>query len=126
MTAFRAYFDDAANTRRAVWIMLGLAVALTLLRPVLPAGLVRIPESLLLPWRDWIDVIFQTVVFDWGFINFTRFLSSGLEFILDAVANVLYGKARWPRFEALPWTVLTGPQQRLRHWRTGRGRVRRS
>ena len=108
MTAFRAYFDDAANTRRAVWIMLGLAVALTLLRPVLPAGLVRIPESLLLPWRDWIDVIFQTVVFDWGFINFTRFLSSGLEFILDAVANVLYGKARWPRFEALPWTVLTG------------------
>lgn len=84
-----------------------IAVILTVLRPWLPDGLVRAPEWMLMPWRDWIDVVFQYVTFELGFIHVTRFLSSGLEFVLDAVANILYGRARWPRFEAVPWTAVT-------------------
>ena len=106
MQALRAYLEDPDKARRVIWWMLAVAVALTVLRPWLPAGLVRIPEILLLPWRDWIDVVFQLVVFDWGLINVTRWLTGGLEFVLDAVANVLYGKARWPKLDALPWTVI--------------------
>ena len=106
MTRMRAYFDVPGNTRRVALTLLGIAVVLTILRPWLPDALVRVPESLLLPWRDWIDAVFQLIVFDLGLINVTRFLSGGLEFLLDAVANVLYGKHRWPRIEALPWTVI--------------------
>ena len=99
--------DDDQRAWRVFWALIAAAVFMTVLRPWLPSGVVRIPEALLLPWRDWIDAVFQTVVFDWGFINVTRWLSSGLEFVLDAVANVLYGRSRWPRFEAVPWTVVT-------------------
>ena len=106
MNALNAYFDRPGNAQRVILGLLGVALALTILRPWLPDGLVRIPESWLLPWRDWIDAVFQKVAFDWGLINVTRTLSAGLEFILDAVANVLYGRARWPRFEALPWTTV--------------------
>ena len=108
MNALRAYLDEPGNVSRVFWSMLGIAAFLTVLRPWLPDFLVRPPEFLLLPWRDWIDVVFNTVVFDWGLINVTRFLSGILEFILDAVANLLYGKRRWPNIEALPWTVIAG------------------
>ena len=91
---------------RVAQAFFAIAILLTVLRPWLPDGIVRAPEWMLLPWRDWIDAIFQYVTFDLGLINVTRFLSGGLEFVLDAVANVLYGRARWPRFEAVPWTVV--------------------
>ena len=94
MNALNAYFERPGNAQRVILGLLGVALALTILRPWLPDGLVRIPESWLLPWRDWIDAVFQKVAFDWGLINVTRTLSAGLEFILDAVANVLYGRAR--------------------------------
>ena len=106
--ALRVYLDQPDNARRVFWIMLGVAAVLTALRPWLPDVLVRIPESWLLPWRDWLDTFFQWFIFDIGFINVTRFFSGGLEFVLDAVANVLYGKRRWPKMEPIPWTVVTG------------------
>ena len=56
------------NGAQVVKILLVLAVLLTVLRPWLPDGLVRPPEWMLLPWRDWIDAIFQYVTFDLGFI----------------------------------------------------------
>lgn len=113
MNAVRAYLEGPGNAMRVFWWMLGVAAVLTLLRPWLPAGLVRPPEWFLLPWRDWLDVAFDFIRGDMesgrpGLIYVTRALSSGLEFILDAVANLLYGKARWPRFEAIPWPVFTG------------------
>ncbi|MEL6794365.1 MAG: glycine/betaine ABC transporter permease, partial [Pseudomonadota bacterium] len=88
-----------------VAVALGAALLLTVLRPWLPEGLIRPPEWFLLPWRDWIDTVFNYVTYELGFIEVTRFLSGGLEFILDAVANVLYGRARWPRLEPIPWTA---------------------
>ncbi|MEL7257028.1 MAG: glycine/betaine ABC transporter permease, partial [Pseudomonadota bacterium] len=105
-TGLRAMLEDKTVARGIFWALLGVAAVLTVLRPWLPDGLVRIPEVLLLPWRDWIDAAFQLIAFDLGFIHVTRFLSGILEFVLDAVANILYGRARWPRFEALPWTVI--------------------
>ena len=93
------------------WGLMGVAILLTVLRPWLPDGLVRIPEVLLLPWRDWIDVTFDFIRGDrqegrFGLIYITRAISGGLEFILDAVANLLYGRARWPKLDAIPWTVI--------------------
>ena len=102
------YFKDEKNVLKVFWAGLAVAAVLTILRPWLPDGLVRIPEAWLLPWRDWIDAAFQFIVFDLGLINVTRTLTVGLEFVLDAVSNILYGKARWPRFEAMPWPVLAG------------------
>ena len=106
MSGLRNWLEAPGNTRMTIYVMLGLAVALTALRPVLPAFMIRPPEWWLLPWRDWIDYVFNLVTFEWGFINVTRFFSGILEFVLDAVANILYGRARWPRFEAIPWTVV--------------------
>ncbi len=106
MNALATWLEAPGNTKRAAFAMVGLAAVLTILRPWLPDMLVRPPEWWLLPWRDWIDFVFNKVTFEWGFINVTRFLSSGLEFVLDAVANIMYGRARWPRFEAIPWTVV--------------------
>ena len=116
---FREYFDNEDNARRIFWIGLGVAALLTILRPWLPDGLVRIPEAWLLPWRDWIDAAFQLIAFDLGLINVTRFLSGGLEFILDAVANILYGRSRWPNLDAIPWSVITAVVAVLGYWLGG-------
>ncbi len=112
MSSLRAFLEDEKNVARVFWTLIGIAAVLTILRPWLPAGLVRIPEAWLLPWRDWIDAAFEFIRGDIakgepGLIHITRTISAGLEFVLDAVANVLYGRARWPRFEALPWTATT-------------------
>ena len=104
----REYLKDEQNVRKVFLGGLALAALLTLLRPWLPDGLVRIPDAWLLPWRDWIDAVFQLIVFDLGLINVTRWLTGGLEFVLDAVSNILYGKRRWPRIEEIPWPVLAG------------------
>lgn len=111
MNSFRSYFENPRNIPRVFWVLFGLAVLLTILRPVLPAGLVRIPEALLAPWRDWIDVAFNFIRGDmesgrFGLIYITRALTGVLEFVLNAVANVLYGKRRWPNIEQIPWSVL--------------------
>ncbi|MEL6410876.1 MAG: ABC transporter permease subunit [Pseudomonadota bacterium] len=97
-----------AKSSPAVLAMIGAATAMVIARDfnILPEGLIRVPEAYLLPWRDWIDVAFEFVAFELGLINVTRALTGVLEFVLDAVANILYGRARWPRFEALPWTVV--------------------
>lgn len=107
MSGFRAYFEDENNVVKVFWTGIAIAAILTILRPWLPDNVVRIPEAWLLPWRDWIDVFFQWFTFELGFIEVTRFLSGILEFILNAVANLLYGRARWPRLEAIPWSVIT-------------------
>ena len=87
--------DGGVNVsgERVVQALLIVAILLTVFRPWLPDGLVRPPEWMLLPWRDWIDAIFQYVTFDLGFINVTRFISGGLEFVLDAVGQ----HPLWPR-----------------------------
>ena len=55
----REYLKDEQNVRKVFLGGLALAALLTLLRPWLPDGLVRMPEAWLLPWRDWIDPIWR-------------------------------------------------------------------
>ncbi len=114
MTSTRAYFAVPGNTVRVFWYMIGAAVLLTLLRPWLPDGLVRPPEWILMPWRDWLDVVFDIIRGDretgrFGLIYLTRWVAEGpLQFTLDTVANLLEGKRRWPFVGPIPWPVIVG------------------
>ena len=96
---------------RTVSIGLGfllLALALLVLKPFLPAWVTRLPEAVILPWANWLDIGFDWVQNDLGLIHVTRQISGWLGFFIDAAANILYGKSRWPRLEALPWTAVAG------------------
>ncbi len=99
--------------------VLALTVALILLKPWLPNWMVRVPESWLLPWADWLDVGFAWVQNDLGLIHVTREIAGWLGFLIDATANVLYGKSRWPRLEALPWSVVAACAAVLGYWLRG-------
>ena len=74
---------------------------------VLPAWLHRVPEALIPPTAEVLDVVFAFVQNDLGLIYVTRFIAEGpLEFLLDATANLLYGKRRWPNLGPIPWTAI--------------------
>lgn len=74
---------------------------------ILPAWLQRIPEALIPPTAAALDVVFAFVQNDLGLIHVTRFIAEGpLEFLLDATANLLYGKRRWPMLGPIPWTAI--------------------
>ncbi|NNE79924.1 MAG: ABC transporter permease subunit [Silicimonas sp.] len=89
--------------------ILGLAVVFILAHAigVLPSWLVRLPESWIPPTAEVLDVVFAFVQNDLGLIHLTRFIAEGpLEFMLDATANLLYGKRRWPNLGPIPWTAI--------------------
>ena len=108
------------SVRRLVLMgLFGFAVLMILLRPWLPDAFVRLPETMVLPWADWLDVAFSWLQNDLGLIHVTREIASWLGFLIDAAANVLYGKSRWPRFEALPWSVVAATLAVLGYWLGG-------
>ena len=74
----------------------------------LPAALVRLDESLVPPFALWLDAIFNYIKDDLGLLVLTRTLTNGLEILLDASANVFYGKRRWPYIGPIPWAALAG------------------
>jgi len=88
--------------------LVGVAVFLTLLQyaGMLPAWLYRLPETVIPPFATWLDVIFEFVKIDLGLLAFTRFLTEGLEWVLDASANIFFGKRRWPFLGPIPWSAL--------------------
>ena len=88
--------------------LLLLAVALTLLQyaGLLPAWLHRLPEAAIPPFADWLNAIFNFVKDDLGLLALTRFLTEGLEVLLDATANLLFGKRRWPNLGPIPWSAI--------------------
>ena len=94
------------NQRRVALVLLLAALVLVLFRNVLPPALMRIPETLILPFADWINVIFAFVRDDLGLMTATRAFSDVVEFCLDVTANLLYGKSRWPRLGPIPWVVI--------------------
>ncbi len=95
---------------RAGWAvgLLALAVVLIVLRPVLPGWAIRPPEWLIWPWGVWLQAAFDFVRDDLGLIHVTRGIATGLEVVLDATANLLYGKRRWPYLGPIPWTAFAG------------------
>ena len=109
----------AIRTRTIVLTLFGAAILLTLLKPWIPSALVRLPEDAILPWADWLDAGFSWLQNDIGLIHVTRTISGWLGFLTDAAANVLYGKSRWPRLEALPWSVVAACSAVLGYWLGG-------
>ena len=97
------------NGRVAVGIAFG-ALMLTALHAMdsLPAGLARLDESLVPPFALWLDAMFNYIKDDLGLLVLTRTLTDGLEVLLDASANIFYGKRRWPYIGPIPWAALAG------------------
>lgn len=91
---------------RAALILLGLAALMMLAKPILPDGLIRIPDWAILPWAGWLSTLFDFVKDDLGLIKLTRAISRGLEVLLDVMANLLHGKRRWPNIGPIPWTAI--------------------
>lgn len=88
--------------------LLVLAVILTVLQyaGLLPAWLHRLPEAMIPPFATWLDAVFNFVKDDLGLLALTRFLTEGLEAVLDTTANLLYGKRRWPNLGPIPWSAI--------------------
>lgn len=101
------------------WMLFAGAVLLVLVRPALPEYLVRLPEALILPWDVWLQAIFDWIRDDLGLIHLTRLISDGLEKVLDATANLLYGRRRWPFLGPIPWTAVAAAAAVLGYWLGG-------
>ncbi|WP_282063170.1 ABC transporter permease [Roseobacter litoralis] len=97
---------DGMSTSRLAVVFVAVAAVLTLAQyaGLLPSVLFRLPEALVPPFAVWLDAIFNFVKDDLGLLVLTRTLTDGLEWILDATANLLFGKRRWPNIGPIPWT----------------------
>ncbi len=100
---------------RAAWTngqwalgVVGVAVFLTILQytGLLPGWLHRLPETVIPNFAGWLDAVFNFIKDDLGLLAFTRFLTEGLQWLLDASGNIFYGKRRWPFIGPIPWTAL--------------------
>jgi len=85
--------------------LLALAVFLTVAKPILPEGVIRLPEWHPI-WSAYMDVWFSWLQNDLGLIHVTRTIAGWIGFLIDSAANLLYGKSRWPRLDAIPWSVI--------------------
>ncbi len=79
-----------------------------LARGVLPAGLIRLPDWMVIPFADWINAVFAFMRDEMGLMHVTRAFAAVVEWLLDVTANLLYGKSRWPRIGPMPWLVDCG------------------
>lgn len=89
-------------------IFVAVAVVLTVAQynGLLPAILHRLPETMIPPFAIWLDAIFNFVKDDLGLLALTRWLTGGLENLLDFTGNLFYGKRRWPNLGPIPWTAI--------------------
>ncbi|MEB8387362.1 ABC transporter permease subunit [Rhodobacteraceae bacterium KMM 6894] len=99
---------EGLTRTRVALILCAVAALLTVLQYVgaLPAVLHRLPEAMIPPFAVWLDAIFNFVKDDLGLLAFTRFLTEGLEWLLDVTANLFYGQRRWPNIGPMPWTAV--------------------
>jgi len=97
-----------APRTKVLWGLLGFAAVLILAKGlgILPSWLIRVPEWAVPPLATWLDAVFNFVKDDLGLLALTRFLTEGLEYVLDATANLLFGKRRWPFLGPIPWTAI--------------------
>ncbi len=86
----------------------GTAIIMTILQylGLLPGWLHRLPETIIPNFAGWLDTIFNFVKDDLGLLALTRFLTEGLQWLLDASGNIFFGKRRWPFIGPIPWTAL--------------------
>lgn len=110
---------ETGSKTHVVLTLFALAVVLMFAKPLLPEWLIRVPEWMILPWDQWLQAMFDFIREDLGLIYLTRSIASGLEFVLDATANMLYGKNRWPKLGPIPWVSITGAIIVLAYWLGG-------
>ena len=93
---------------RIAQILIGVAVLLTVAKPILPDFLIRLPADWIPPTAAWLDYIFNVIIIEKLKIAvLTRWVAEGpLEFMLDTMANLLEGKRRWPFIGPIPWTAI--------------------
>ena len=93
---------------RAALIMVAIAVVLTVMHyaGALPSILHRLPEAMIPPFAQWLDIAFNFIKDDLGLLALTRFLTNGLEWLLDVTANLFFGQRRWPFLGPIPWTAI--------------------
>jgi glycine betaine/proline transport system permease protein len=105
--SIKAVNEPMTKGRKAL-VLVAIAVVLTLAQyaGLLPAWLHRLPETLIPNFANWLDVIFNFVKDDLGLLAFTRFLTGGLEWLLDTSGNIFFGKRRWPNVGPIPWTAM--------------------
>ncbi|MEO1538209.1 MAG: ABC transporter permease subunit [Pseudomonadota bacterium] len=106
MTTPLALHQRRPSLRAVVLGLLGFALLLILLRPLLPEWAARVPVALLLPWAAWLDAAFSFLQNDTPLMSITRSIAESLGVMIDAAANVLYGKSRWPRIGPVPWSAI--------------------
>jgi glycine betaine/proline transport system permease protein len=106
MAATPARAGFPLDQRRIAWMILLVALLLVVFRGLLPEGLIRPPEAMILPFADWINAAFSFAQNDLGLMALTRAFSDVVEFCLDVTANLLYGKSRWPQIGPIPWVVI--------------------
>lgn len=96
-----------SNSQIATFL-LGVAVVLTAAQfaGVLPTWLHRLPETLVPNFAGGLDIVFNFVKDDMDLLTLTRFLTGGLEWLLDASGNIFFGKRRFPNIGPIPWTAL--------------------
>lgn len=94
------------DQKRIALAFLLAALALVIFRAALPAGLIRLPEAMVLPFADWINAAFAFARDELGLMTVTRAFSDMVEACLDVTANLLYGKSRWPHIGPIPWLVI--------------------
>ncbi len=113
----------AQNHRSVAWSIFALALVLVLAKPLLPDGLLRLPEAAVVPFARWINGIFAFAQNELGLMKVTRVFAGLVEWLLDITANLLYGKNRWPRLGPIPWGVIAVTAfmagYALRGWRLG-------
>lgn len=90
----------------AAVILLVIATALALAKPLVPDLLNRVPDWAVLPYDLWMQRLFDFIKDDLGLLHLTRAISAGLEWLLDITANLLYGKNRWPHLSPIPWSAV--------------------
>ena len=97
-----------ATAPQIALVFVALSIVLTVLRYAgwLPDWLHRVPDAWVPPFAVWLDAMFNFVKDDLGLLALTRWLTQGLEFVLDASANIFYGKRRWPMLGPIPWSAL--------------------
>ncbi|MCR9156871.1 MAG: ABC transporter permease subunit [Rhodobacteraceae bacterium] len=85
-----------------------VAVVLTILQYIglLPAWMHRLPEAIIPNFASVLDTVFNFVKDDLGLLALTRFLTEGLEWLLDFSANIFFGKRRFPNIGPIPWTAM--------------------
>lgn len=107
-TALPSHIEKSLTRGQWSLVLVGGAILVSALQwmNVLPAWLHRLPEAMIPNFALWLDAVFNFVKDDLGLLKLTRFLTGGLEWMLDVSGNIFFGKRRWPNLGPIPWTAL--------------------